>query len=124
GRMPRGRVLHGLALAALFAAALGVRLVRLGARPLDFHPTRQFRSALLARHSFLKGRRDVPEWRRRLATAEAAALYEPPTLARAAAGLYRLRGREDLRLPRLLSIAAWLLAGAWRDARAPRRAGA
>lgn len=109
--MSRGRVLSWAAVAAVFAAGLGVRLVKLDEPPLDFHPTRQFRSALLARRFFLEGRAGVPAPRLDLARANAVEVYEPPLLERAAALAYGLRGREDLRIPRALSIACWLVAG-------------
>jgi hypothetical protein len=110
--MTRSRFLSWAAAAVVFGAALGVRLVKLSEPPLDFHPTRQFRSALLARRFYLEGRRRVPPWRLELARANAVEIYEPPVMERAAALGYRLRGQEDLRIPRALSIASWLLAGA------------
>jgi hypothetical protein len=94
----------------LFCVALGVRLVGLSEPPLDFHPTRQYHSVLLARHFYIKSVPDAPEWRRRLAENRGERL-EPPLMERAAAFFYRLRGGEDLRIPRLLSIAAWLAGG-------------
>jgi 4-amino-4-deoxy-L-arabinose transferase-like glycosyltransferase len=121
--MTRSRALSWAAVAAVFAAALGVRLVKLNEPPLDFHPTRQFRSALLARRFFLEADAGVPAWRLDLARANASEIYEPPLMERAAALGYRLRGREDLRIPRALSIACWLVAGALVHASARRIAG-
>src|SRR5262245_57857565 len=121
--MTRARVLSWLAVTAVFAGALGVRLVKLSEPPLDFHPTRQYRSALLARRYFLEGQVAVPAWRTQLARANAEEVYEPPLMERAAAFGYRQRGREDLRIPRALSIASWLVAGAFVYALARRIAG-
>jgi hypothetical protein len=97
----------------LFGVALGVRLVGLSEPPLDYHPTRQYHSALLARRLYVDSAPEVPEWRRHLAAVNRLPRYEPPLMERAAAFVYRLRGGEDLRIPRLLSIAAWLAAGAF-----------
>lgn len=95
----------------LFAVAFGVRLVGLSEPPLDFHPTRQYHSALLARRLYINSVPEVPEWRRHLAEVNRVEHLEAPLMEHTAALFYRLRGGEDLRIPRLLSIAAWLAAG-------------
>jgi hypothetical protein len=63
----RSRVVSWAAVGLVFVAALGVRLVRFADPPLDFHPTRQFRSALLARRFFLEREAGVPASRLELA---------------------------------------------------------
>jgi hypothetical protein len=122
--MTRGGALGWAAVGVVFLAGLGVRLVQLDEPPLDFHPTRQFRSALLARRYFLEAAADVPTSRLDLARENAQEVYEPPLLERAAALAYRLRGREDLRVPRAISIGCWLLAAAFVYAFARRSGGA
>ena len=97
----------------LFSVALGVRLVGLSQPPLDFHPTRQYHSALLARRLYVNSVPEVPEWRRHLAEVNRVERLEPPFMEHTAALFYRLRGGEDLRIPRLLSIAAWMAGGAF-----------
>ena len=97
----------------MFSLALGVRLVRLSEAPLDFNPTRQYHSALLARRIYFESVPGIPEWRRHLAQVNLLPRYEPPLLEHATALAYRLRGGEDLRIPRALAIVAWLVGGAF-----------
>ena len=95
-----------------------VRLPGLSAPPLEFHATRQYLGAILARAYYVEHATGLPP--AEVAAARAARslvpAFEPPILQRLTAGIYRVIGREDLRVPRLLSIVAWLagaLALAW-----------
>ena len=54
-------------LAVVFVAAAVVRFDHIGEPPLDFHPTRQYRSALLARRFYLEHNPSVSAWQRVLA---------------------------------------------------------
>jgi hypothetical protein len=95
--------------AALVLAAIGVRLMHLDQSLLGFHPTRQFRSAIIARscyvdHSAASERdREVAHANRAMQPAG-----EPPILEWVACSAYSIVGREDLRIPRVLSAAAWV----------------
>lgn len=102
-------LLVAVALTLLLCAAL-VRTAALTDSQLRFHPTRQYRSAIIARAAYLEGAEDVPEWRRAVATAgrEREGELEPPVVGRLAAFGYRLAGGENLRLPRLTSILFWM----------------
>ena len=53
----------GLALLA-FLLGLAVRLYDLTDPPLDFHPTRQLHSALIARGMYYQNLDDIPDWQR------------------------------------------------------------
>ncbi len=106
------RRLGGLAaLPVVFVAAAVIRFDHIGDRPLDFHPTRQYRSALLARRFYLEHNPSVPAWRRALAVHNADETYEFPVLQYVAALGYRAVGGEDLRIPRAISVLAWLVGG-------------
>ena len=107
----RRRYGHLVVLGLVFAAGLVVRLYDIGVPPLDFHPTRQYRAALLARRYFLENDTSVPAWRRSLAAHNAEETYEFPLLQYASALGYRLSGGEDLRIPRTVSVLAWLIGG-------------
>ena len=100
-------------LLASILAGLGfmIRLPSLGSPPLDFHATRQYRSAIIARAYFRESRAEIPAWSREVARAAAAGQprLEPPIVERMAAALYRLAGGEKLWLPRLTSVIFWLL---------------
>jgi hypothetical protein len=100
-------------MALLFATALLLRLYRIWEPPLDFHPTRQYRSALIARGYYLRSIRSVPEWRREVASANMRqeGIIEPPVMESIAAMAYRIVGREELWIPRLCSSLFWLVGG-------------
>ncbi len=100
--------------AALLVAGAALRLVALDAPPLDFHPTRQYRSALIARAASEAALAPLSPIERdnAVAMARSQAEIEPPLIEAAAAWLYDAAGAEDLRLPRAISIAGWLLAAA------------
>jgi hypothetical protein len=100
-------------MALLFATALLLRLYRIWEPPLDFHPTRQYRSALIARGYYLRSVQSIPEWRRQVAIANVRqeGIIEPPVMESIAAMTYRIVGREELWIPRLCSSLFWLVGG-------------
>jgi hypothetical protein len=111
GAAARRHLGHAAALALVFATALVVRVYRIGEPPMDFHPTRQYRSALLARKYYFDHTPSIPAWRHELAVHAARERYEFPLLQYLAALGYQLRGAEDLRIPRMISVLAWLVGG-------------
>jgi 4-amino-4-deoxy-L-arabinose transferase-like glycosyltransferase len=100
-------------LLALFLAALVFRLDGLTQPPLDFAPTRQYYSALIARGLDLGGTVELPQWKRRIVEEinEELPRYEPPLMEFAAAASYRLTGAERLWIPRLFASVFWLVGG-------------
>lgn len=107
------RLLLMAVLVTLFASAAYVRMAGAAGSYLRFHPTRQYRSALIARAYYLEGAGEAPVWRRSVATAnlEREGQLEPPIVERLAAMSYRLVGREDHNLPRTASILFWMVGG-------------
>ena len=96
---------------------LGVRLYHLTAPPLDFHPTRQFHSALIARQLYLRWRPGVltPQESARRALGNRMARYEPPLFEALVARTCILLGRHlgfHLWVARLYDALFWLW-GAW-----------
>lgn len=87
-----------------------MRLYRLGDPPLDFHPTRQIHSALIARGMYYQQAASVPDWQRQMAQAQwqMEGFIEPQVLERLSAWSYALAGSADLRIPRLYTILAWM----------------
>jgi hypothetical protein len=98
-------------LVVMFAIAAGVRLMRLDAPGVLVD--RDYTSAMFARAYFFEGRSEVPEWRREMASelVERQPILEPPVTEWMASMLYRIAGREDMRLARILTIAFWLSGG-------------
>ncbi len=97
----------------LFLSALGIRLYRINEPPLEFHPTRQYRSALIARGYYVEALNSVPTWRRQVAALnrEREGIWEPPVMELLASRAYRVFGGERLWIPRALSSLFWLAAG-------------
>lgn len=97
----------------LFVLGAGVRLFDLTDEPLDFHPTRQLRSAIIARAMYYEGNPEIPTDEVEFARKQAAqtGLIEPPVLEFLSAAGYRLAGEELVWIGRLFSIGFWLLGG-------------
>jgi hypothetical protein len=95
---------------AILAIGAAVRLLYLDVPPLDFHATRQYRSALIARGESRVAMATFDDRQREAAYVMRGmqGAIEPEVIETIVARLYDLAGREDLRLPRLLSILAWL----------------
>ena len=102
-------------LAALGFVAVLVRIHGITDPIFTFHPTRQYRSAIIARDCLLRYLPETPEVIRKVAAANRSMqpAGEPPILEWAACAAFRTAGRESLAIPRALSIAAW--AGSWRS---------
>jgi len=89
------------ALGVIVAGALLVRLYDIAYPPASFHPTRQYRAALIARAFYVN---------HDLASARIEGLLEPPLAEGMAAGLYKILGQESLAAARAMSIVWWMLA--------------
>jgi 4-amino-4-deoxy-L-arabinose transferase-like glycosyltransferase len=107
------RWLHGLLLALLMLGGALFRLSDLTDAPLDFHPTRQIRSAIIARGMYYQNLPGVPEWQREYAIRQwqAQELIEPAIIETLSAATYVLAGGEYPWIGRLYSILFWLLGG-------------
>ncbi len=116
-RAPVGRELFSvlpvwlILLALIFAAGLAVRLYDLADPPLDFHPTRQLHSALIARGMYYQTRVDIPAEQREMAVEHwrTEGLIEPQIFEQIVAWTYGLVGETDLQIPRLYAIAFWMI---------------
>ena len=97
---------------ALFLGLL-IRLYDLDDLPLDFHPTRQLHSLIIARGMYYQNLDDAPSWQREFAITEwqEEDQIELPIMESLVASGYRLVGQEDLRLPRILAISLWMIGG-------------
>ena len=102
-----------IALALVFGLALLIRLYDLTDPPLDFHPTRQLRAALIARGMYYQALADAPEPYRSIAITQRQEefLIEPPIMEALAAITYLAAGSENIVYPRAFSALFWLLGG-------------
>jgi len=108
-------VLRLLIIGFLFVAAFGIRIYRINEPPLDFNPTRQYHSAIIARGYYFETAKSIPEWKRHVAyiNKQKEAIMEPPIMERMAFFTYRIAGGEYLWIPRVLSSIFWLIGGAF-----------
>jgi len=99
--------------ALLVLIGVGLRLPGLADPPLDFHPTRQYRSAIIARGYSLESLRGLEPAARAAAESAARAQppIEPPVMEYLASRVYHVIGREDLAWARALAVLAWSLGG-------------
>jgi hypothetical protein len=104
---------HVVTLLVILALGVVVRVAYLHVPPIGFHPTRQYRAALIARAESPAAMAPLtaPERDAAVAMRRAQAEIEPEVMEAVASWLYDRIGHEDLRAPRLVSIVAWLLGG-------------
>ena len=88
------------AVLVIFVVGLAIRFYDLDDAPLDFHPTRQLHSALMARGMYYENLPNVPEWQRKLAVEQwkQEGLIEPPIMERLAALTYQIAGGGESHL--------------------------
>ncbi|MBN1148836.1 MAG: glycosyltransferase family 39 protein [Anaerolineales bacterium] len=92
---------------------LGLRLYDLTDEPLDFHPTRQLRGAIVARGIYYQMLPSADETTRQQAIAfqNSTGQYEPPILESLAAITYLAIGREEIWVARVYNTLFWIIGG-------------
>lgn len=114
-----------LVLLSLLVSGFGVRLFHANQPPLHFHPTRQYRSLLIARAYYLERASSVPEWQRSVAqiSRESQGLLEPPIMEYLVATGYHIVGGERFWVPRAVGAFFWVVGGVFLFLIAERVAG-
>jgi 4-amino-4-deoxy-L-arabinose transferase-like glycosyltransferase len=99
-------------LALLILSAFGLRMIDLTDPPLDFHPTRQYRGALIARSIYysMSPSSDPTIQRHAVSQRNNVAELEPPILESIVAAGYLVAGREHLWIARIVTSFFWVLA--------------
>lgn len=107
------RIFQTMILALVILAGFGIRIFDLTDPPLDFHPTRQLRSAILARSLYYQWNPDADPTLRDTAIrlGNALEVYEPPILESLTAGVYLAMGQEALWVSRVLNALFWSIGG-------------
>jgi hypothetical protein len=102
-----------LALLLLLGLGLGLRLFDLTDQPIDFHPTRQLRSAIIARGMYYRMLPDMDPALRQQAIAawNSTGQYEPSILEYLVAQTYRMVGGEYPWVARIINTLFWLIGG-------------
>ncbi|MCJ7660443.1 MAG: glycosyltransferase family 39 protein, partial [Anaerolineales bacterium] len=109
----KSRLFLSFTLFVIFSLGLGIRLYDLTDPPLDFHSTRQLRSAIIARGLYYVNLETAPDWQRERAQGqlESHNLIEPPVFEASAALIYRVLGTDDVWVARILASIFWLIGG-------------
>jgi 4-amino-4-deoxy-L-arabinose transferase-like glycosyltransferase len=98
---------------AVFLIGFGVRMYDLTNQPLDFHPTRQLRGAIIARGMYYQMQRNAdPELRRQAINFwYSTGQYEPSIIEKIVAYTYLLMGGEYLWVSRIYTSLFWIIGG-------------
>ena len=109
----RAAWLWSLLALVLLVLGLGLRLYDLTDQPIDFHPTRQLRGAIIARSLYYQKSSEIDDETRKTALAiqRATGQYEPPILEAIVALTYRAAGGEYLWIANIYSALLWLVGG-------------
>jgi hypothetical protein len=97
-------------LVVLMTAGLAIRTSELDQSIVRFHPTRHYRSAVLARACYYDRAPGIPEWARAVAAANRVMqpAGEPPIMEWLACRGYLALGHENILIPRTLAALAWV----------------
>lgn len=117
------RFWQNLLVALVFLLGAGVRLLDLQDPPLDFHPVRQLRDAIIARGLWLQmdPLAATPEQRQQaIQLAGLQGAHEPPIFESLVAFTYKVIGSEQVWVARIYAILIWMIGG-WALYRLARR---
>jgi len=120
--LPNKRLGRMLVLGAVFVAALAARLYRIDNPAVDYQPTRQYRSALIARTYYYRSLERIPPWEKEVAESNLATepRLEVPIMEYLTALAYRVAGGEHFWIPRAFSSLCWVIGGVFVYAMAGR----
>ncbi len=104
-----GRTGTTILLALLMIAALAIRTRDLDQSIVRFHPTRHYRSAILARACYYDHASGITVAAKAVSEANRVMqpAGEPPAMEWLACAAYLTRGREDVMIPRVLAVIIW-----------------
>jgi hypothetical protein len=105
--------LYTILAVVLFILGAAVRLYDLTDEPLETHPARQFRAAIIARAFYYENNPEIPAEKAAFAERqlETTGLIEPSILEWLTAQSYKLAGQEAAWQGRIFTTAFWLLGG-------------
>lgn len=105
--------LNWLLAAGLLIFGLALRLYDITDQPIDFHPTRQLRGAIIARGMYYEMLTNADPLQRQQAIDFwwSTGQYEPSTLEKLSAYTYLLLGSEQIWVPGAYSAIFWILGG-------------
>lgn len=97
----------------LFGLGFAIRMVDLKDPPLDFHPTRQLRSAIIARSMFYRSLPEDSSWQRQVAISQytGEGIIEPLVMETIVANTYKVIGSDPVWIARIYSSLFWIVGG-------------
>lgn len=106
-----GRTETTILLALLMIAALAIRTRELDQPIVRFHPTRHYRSAVLARACYYDHASGIAVSAKAVADANRVMqpAGEPQVMEWLACGAYLAGGREDVMIPRVIAVITWIV---------------
>lgn len=104
--MTAERIILGM----LMLMGLVIRAPEIDQSVVRFHPTRHYRSAVLARACYYDHASGIPAWAKRVASAnrEMQQAGELPVMEWLACGTYLALGRENVTIPRVANALLWI----------------
>jgi hypothetical protein len=109
----QSKLFLGIVLLVLFGLGLWIRLYDLKDPPLDFHPTRQLRSAIIARSMYYRNLPESEDWQRQVAISQysGSGIIEPLVMETLVANTYRIIGSNPVWVARIYSSLFWVIGG-------------
>jgi len=109
----KSRIFLWIVLIILFGLGFAIRMVDLTDPPLDFHPTRQLRSAIIARSMYYRSLPEAESWQRQVAIGQYSGegIIEPLVMETIVANTYKVIGSDPVWVARIYSSLFWIIGG-------------
>ncbi len=109
----QSKIFLWIVIATLLLLGFAIRMVDLTDPPLDFHPTRQLRSAIIARTLYYRGLPETDDWQRQVALSQytGEGIIEPLVMETIVATTYRVIGSDPVWVARVYSSLFWVIGG-------------
>ncbi|UCD42427.1 MAG: glycosyltransferase family 39 protein [Chloroflexota bacterium] len=109
----QSKIFLWIVIATLLLLGFAIRMVDLTDPPLDFHPTRQLRSAIIARTLYYRGLPETDGWQRQVALSQytGEGIIEPLVMETIVATTYRVIGSDPVWVARVYSSLFWVIGG-------------
>ncbi len=109
----QSKLFLGLSLFVILLLGFAIRMVDLTDPPLDFHSTRQLRSAIIARSLYYRSLPETGDWHRQVAVSQysGGGIIEPLVMETIVATTYRIIGSDPVWVARIYSSLFWVIGG-------------